>query len=136
MRARRAQSPVKWVITTALVLAILVGGGYAILLLASPTVVVTEAVEGPVVQAFYSTGTIQPEREFPIKSNVAGIITEVKVDKGDHVKVGQALALISAPDLVFAARKAEAELVERRQRADDKASPVLAEYDAGIAAMT
>ena len=36
---------------TAGILLVLVGGGYAIVRLASPTVVVTEAVEGPVVQA-------------------------------------------------------------------------------------
>src|SRR5207244_3057523 len=113
--------PVKWVVTTPLLLVVLIGGTYAVLRLVSPTVVVTEAVEGPVVQAFYSTGTIQPEREFPIKSNVAGIITAVKVDKGDHVKSGQPLAVISAPDLEFAARKAQAELVERQKRADEKA---------------
>ena len=78
-------------------LAVIVGGGYLILRFASPQVILTEAVEGPVVQAFYSTGTVQPEREFPIKSNVAGLITEIKVDKGDHVKAGQPLAVVSAP---------------------------------------
>src|SRR5512143_1076361 len=102
MKARRAQSLAKVVVMIAAALAIVVVGGWGIMRLASPMVVITEAVDGPVVQAFYSTGTIQPEREFPIKANVAGIITEVKVDKGDRVKAGQALAVVSAPDLVFA----------------------------------
>ena len=135
MKARRAQSSVKWIVTIVVLLAILGGGGYAIMRLVSPTVVLSEAVEGPVVQAFYSTGTIQPDREFQIKSNVAGIITEVKVDKGAHVKAGQPLAVISAPDLVFAARKTAAELEERQKRADTKTSPVVQEYDSRIQAM-
>lgn len=135
MKARRAQSPVKLVAIATALFAVLALGTLAILRFASPLVTLTEAVEGPVVQAFYSTGTIQPEREFPIKSNVAGILTEVKVDKGDRVKVGQPLAVISAPDLVFAAQKAQAELDEKQKRADEKTSPVIQELDAQIQAM-
>src|SRR3954470_11296000 len=82
----RAQSSAKWVLGAALLIAAVVGGALAYIRLTSAAVVVTEAVEGPVVQAFYSTGTIQPDREFPIKANVAGILTSVLVDKGDRVK--------------------------------------------------
>jgi multidrug efflux pump subunit AcrA (membrane-fusion protein) len=57
-------------------------GGYVALRFLRPLVTVTEPVEGPVVQAFYSTGTVSPEREFPIKANIAGVITEMRVDKG------------------------------------------------------
>jgi hypothetical protein len=31
-----------------------------------PRVTVSEAVVGPVVEAFYATGTVQPQREYPI----------------------------------------------------------------------
>lgn len=92
-----------------------------------PAVVVTEAVEAPVVQAFYSTGTVQPEREYPIKSNTAGILTDVKVDKGARVKRGEVLAVVSDPALVFKLRQAQAELRERERLADEKTSPALAE---------
>jgi HlyD family secretion protein len=132
---RRAQSSVKWVFGIVVLVALLGGGGFAIPKLTAPLVTVTEAVEGPVVQAFYSTGTIQPEREFPIKANQPGIITAVNVDKGDVVKAAQALAVISDPDLVYTARKAEAEVQEKQKRADAKNSPVLQEYDARISAM-
>src|SRR3954468_13397987 len=134
MTRRRAISPIKLVVGTAIAFAVAVGATMGLTRLTSTQVVTTTAVEGPVVQAFYSTGTVQPEREFPIKSNVAGILTEVRVDKGDSVKAGQALAIVSAPDLVFAARKAQAELEEKQQRADAKSSPVLQEYDARISA--
>lgn len=95
---------------------------------------ITSAIEGPVVQAFYSTGTIQPQREFPIKSNTAGILTEVKIDKGDHVLANQALAVVSDPALNYAKDKAQAELDEKLKRADEKTSPVLSEFDARITA--
>src|SRR3954447_5057744 len=113
---RRAQSTVRWVLTASAV----IGGLVVLALLAlnylRPLVVVTEAVEGPVVQAFYSTGTIQPVREFPIKSNTAGILTEVMVDKGDHVIKEQPLAVVSDPALVFTHDKAKAELEEKLAR--------------------
>lgn len=132
MNRRRAQSTAKWVLVTAVVTVCVVGGGYAALQFARPVVTVSEAVEAPVVQAFYSTGTVQPEREYPIKSNAAGIITAVRVDKGDRVTKGDPLAVVSDPELTYAADKARAELLERQQRADAKDSPVLREYEARI----
>src|SRR5688572_5983373 len=131
---RRAQGTTRWIVTAAVAVAVLVAVVLAVLRFSSPLVVVTEAVEGPVVQAFYSTGTVQPDREFPIKANVAGTITEVRVDKGVAVTKGQALAVVSEPGLVFAQRQAQAELEEKQKRADAKTSPVLQEYDARIAA--
>src|SRR5829696_5616556 len=99
MNLRRAQSSVRWVVAAAVLVAVVVGGGLLLQRATSTLVTVTEAVEGPVVQAFYSTGTVQPEREFPIKSNVAGVLTEVRVDKGHRVKKGDALAIVSEPEL-------------------------------------
>src|SRR2546427_2550922 len=116
---RRAQSSAKWVLSAATAVAAVVAIGLIVLRIVSPVVVITEAVEGPVVQAFYSTGTIQPQREFPIKSNTAGILTEVKIDKGDHVAKGQPLAVVSDPSLVYAKDKAQAELDEKLKRADE-----------------
>jgi hypothetical protein len=106
-----------------------------VLALARPRVIVTEAVEGPVVAAFYSTGTIQPEREYPIKSNTAGLLKEVRVDKGARVKKGDVLAIVEDPALTFAGQEAQAMLEEKLQRIDAKLSPVLQEYDSKIAAM-
>ncbi len=118
----------------ALLIAAVVAIVFITLRLTSPLVTVTDAVDGPVVQAFYSTGTVQPEREFPIKSNVAGIIGQVLVDKGDRVKKDQPLAIVSDPELMHAQQRARAELEEKQKRADAKTSPVVAEYDARISA--
>ena len=64
MKTRRAQSPARWVLIAASVTVCLVGGAWLALNFARPVVSVSEAVEAPVVQAFYSTGTVQPEREY------------------------------------------------------------------------
>ena len=134
MKQRRAQSTARWVLTAAIGVGALAAGAYVVLRFARPVLTVTEAVEAPVVQAFYSTGTVQPEREYPIKSNVAGILTEVRVDKGDRVKKGDPLVVVAEPELRFAADKAGAELVERQKRADAATSPVLKEFEARISA--
>lgn len=109
-------------------------GAYLYIRFTRPVVLVTQATQGPVVQAFYSTGTVQPQREYPIKSNLAGVLDEVLVDKGDRVAKGQTLARVAAPELEFSAAKARAELDEKLKRADALGSPVLQEFDARITA--
>lgn len=102
--------------------------------LSRPTVTVTQIVEGPVVESFYATGTVEPVTEYPIKTSNAGIITRVFVDKGDAVTKGQPLAIVEDPQLQYKLDKARAELEQAKARADDKSSPVLAEYDAKLQA--
>ncbi|MGH7178214.1 MAG: efflux RND transporter periplasmic adaptor subunit [Tepidisphaeraceae bacterium] len=135
MKLRRAQSTTRWLLIAAVLGSAAVVGGYLVLNFLRPMVTVTNVVEGPVVAAFYSTGTVQPLREYPIRSNTAGIITEVTVDKGDRVTRGQPLAIVTDPALIYAANKAQAELTEKQLRAEEKTSPVLQEYDAKITAM-
>jgi len=115
------------------VVLLLAGAGYGVLQWVRPQVTVTQPVRGPVVQAFYATGTILPEREYPIRANVPGVLVEVKVDKGDHVKRDQPVAKLEDLALKFAVDKAAAELVEKQKLADDKTSPPLMEFDAKIA---
>lgn len=132
MKRSRAISSTGWLVGIPLCLVLAAAGGYLGLHYLRPQVTVTEIVIGPVVQAFYSTGTVQPQREYPIRSNTAGTLTEVYVDKGDRVSRGQALAIVRDPALVFAADKAQAELEEKLRKVDEKNSPVLAEYDARL----
>src|SRR3954470_23653274 len=136
MRKHRAQTAGWWVIMSCCVVLVVVGAGWVVLRFTRTSVSITDVVEGPVVQAFYSTGTIQPQREYPIKSNTAGILRDIKVDKGTHVKSQEILATVEDPALVFAEQKAKAELEEKVRRADDKTSPVLQELDAKASAMT
>ena len=118
----------------AVAIAVVGAGAYALLHVIRPRVTITEATQGPVVQAFYSTGTIEPVREYPIKSNAPGILTEVHVDKGDRVTKGQVLAVVTEPALLYTRDRMRAELNEKLARADEKTSPVLREYDAKLSA--
>lgn len=132
MRRDRASARGWWVGLLAVGLA---GGGVAWLglgRLLRPKVTVTEAVEGPVVQAFYATGTLLPDREYPIKANNPGVLTEVWVDKGDVVSRGQALALVAEDAVQYRFEQAKAERELKSKQADEKTSPVLLELDARL----
>src|SRR5689334_2274082 len=127
---RHGQAWLRWVVGLATLTLVIVIAAAIVLRILRPLVSVTRVVEGPVVQAFYATGTLSPDREYPIRSNVAGIIVDVKVDKGRRVKRGDVLAVVTNDELPLKLAQAKAELSEKQQRADDKHSPVLAEYDA------
>ena len=115
---------------------LLVAGGAAIAMFwfSRPALTVTEVVEGPVVQAFYATGTVRPRLEYPISSSVAGIVEKVMVRQGEAVKKGEPLALVVDPNLQFEADKARAELKTREQFIDPQKSPVLLQFDRQITA--
>ena len=100
----------------------------------APTVTVTDAVEGPVIQAFYATGTLQPQREFPIKSNVEGVVTEMLVDKGDAVTKDQKVAFVRVEEYEMRYAQAQADLQLAQQLARDDTSPALAEFDVKLKA--
>lgn len=99
-----------------------------------PGVTVTHVVEGPVVQAFYATGTVRPRLEYPISSSVAGLVTQVLVTQGQSVKKDQSLAIVSDPNLQADADKAKANLQTKLNFADPKTSPVLLQFDRQISA--
>ena len=74
----RGQVWVRWVGVLAVIGVIAAGGAVIALRVLRPMVSVTHVVEGPVVQAFdQATGTLTPDREYPIRSNVGGIVVEV-----------------------------------------------------------
>src|SRR5688500_10181184 len=105
-----------------------------VLRLTRPVVTVTTLVEAPVVQAFYATGTLLPEREYPIKANNPGLLTEVLVDKGDHVKKDQPLAIVVEDSVQYRFEQAKADRDQQAKLADDESSPVLQGFDARISA--
>lgn len=133
MFPRRGLLQLKWLIYLA-VIALLAIGSVSFFRFLRPTVVVTRMTEGPVVRAVYATGTVAPEREFPIRATNEGTLEKVFVDKGSVVKSGDRLAQIVDPALVYALDQAQADLNEKLARADETTSPVLAELDARIKA--
>jgi multidrug efflux pump subunit AcrA (membrane-fusion protein) len=113
------------------------GGAVVARRLTLPKVQVTRLTTGPVVQAFYATGTVSPEREYTVHANVAGILfLESGIDKGVAVKKDQLLARVVSDDLEQKLRQAEAELKEKKARADEATSPVLREFDKRAEAFT
>ena len=135
MPARHGFSPLK-LISLLLVIAVLATGGLYSFRLLRPSVVVTRLVEGPVIRAVYATGTISPEREFPVRATNEGTLETLFVDKGSVVQSGDRLAQIVDPALIYSVDMAAADLNEKLARADEKSSPVLAELDARITAST
>ena len=131
---RRAQGLVRVLVIGAAVCA---AGAAAVVyfLINRPALTVTRVVEGPVVQAFYATGTVQPKREYPVNTSVAGILRDVKVDKGSVVHKGDLLGVVVDPQMQFAVDKAKADLEVKKEFADEKRSPVMQEFDAKIEAM-
>lgn len=130
---RSAQGRISWILTATFVAALVTAAAMLALRYLRPGVTVTEAVEAPVVSAFYSTGTVLPEREYSIRTPVAGTIS-VKVDKGDAVKLGDVIAVVTDPSLQYNLDKAEAELRQAKQMADPKTSPALGDLAARLSA--
>src|SRR5687768_330665 len=132
---RKAFALLRWILLPIALLALAVLLWQLVVRFTRPLVTVTTIVEAPVVQAFYATGTLLPEREYPIKANNPGLLTEVLVDKGDHVKKDQPLAVVVEDSVQYKFEQAKAEREQRTKLADDKSSPVLAEFEARISAM-
>jgi multidrug efflux pump subunit AcrA (membrane-fusion protein) len=119
----------KWFFSIIVLAAVAVGAGTLVYRYFRPTVDVTQVVEGPVVEAFYATGTVSAEHEYSIRSPVAGII-HLSVDKGRVVKTGDMLGVVDNADLRFAVDQAKAELKRKEALADDATSPMLTELRA------
>lgn len=87
-----------------------------------PTVQVTHPTRGPVVDAVYASGTVEPEVMFPVAPRVTARLTQLLADEGDAVAPGQVLAQLEAADvnatlLELKAREANAKAqYEREQR--------------------
>lgn len=128
--SRRAERTVTRWLTTALLLGVTASAAALLYRwLSLPTVTVTDAVEAPVVEAFYATGTLSPVREYPVNSSVEGIVTEVWVDKGSPVAAGQKLAFVRVEEYLMRHSQAQAELELKQSLADPHTSPTLLEYD-------
>ena len=136
-RPRRGHTLTRWVLVAVAVAAsaLIAATVYAY---ARPVVTVTEVVRAPVVQAFYATGTLSPERDYPIKTSVEGIVESLTagdfIDKGSRVKKGQPLLKVVDPKLELMAMRTKAELEEKQARSEEASSPVLAEFDARLKA--
>jgi HlyD family secretion protein len=124
----------RWGSTLGVLIAVLAIAYWLYIRFSVPQVTVTKVVEGPVVQAFYATGTLMADREYAVKSNVEGTVTEILVDKGMVVKRGQKLAHIYVEEFQLKQKQAEADLELKQKLAKEETSPTLLEFDAKIRA--
>lgn len=79
-------------------------------------------------------GTVEPYESADLYSKVSGFLVEQKVDIGDHVKQGDVLARIAAPELEKQVKHDIAEVARAEARKDQVAAAVnTAEADLGAA---
>jgi HlyD family secretion protein len=126
-------SSFRWTLLIVIVLVVTVAAAAGAYNYLRPTVDATAVVQGPVVQAFYATGTVSAEREYSVRAATAGIV-HVQVDKGSFAKKGDVLAVVDSGVLRFAVDQAAAELHRKELLADPDTSPVLGELKAKIQA--
>jgi len=66
---------------------------------AGPEVRVVTATRSPEERLVTLTGEVRPYAEVVLYAKVSGYLKKILVDKGDHVKEGQLLAVIESPEL-------------------------------------
>ena len=104
-----------WVAGGALVL-VLIAAGVALLRSRHPGVLVHTAMAqpmttgGPSASVLDATGYVTARREATVSAQITGTMTEVLIEEGDHVKVGQVLARLEDTSQRAALAQAEAQL--------------------------
>ncbi len=112
-------------LTTIVVLAALIGGGWYLLRQPDPARVPTYSQDqvrrGPISAVVSATGTLNPINTVLVGSQVSGTIQHLFADFNDRVEEGQVIARIDPA--LFIARRAEAEATLKSAQAErDKAS--------------
>ncbi|HET7841953.1 MAG TPA: biotin/lipoyl-binding protein, partial [Terriglobia bacterium] len=67
--------------------------------------------KGDIAKSVVATGKIEPLTKVEVKSKASGIVKQVLVDYGDHVKAGQVLAELDKEQLEARVREARANLM-------------------------
>ncbi len=96
-----------WVLTL-LIGMLAVAGGWLWWRQSSVAVTVVAPTRGPAVEVIYATGTVEPSVMLPIASRAAGDLVELRVDEGDQVRKGQALARLDDADLTNTVQELDA----------------------------
>src|SRR5262245_379055 len=115
MTSQKTHKHTRKTILTVLALA-LVGGGLALsaMLKAEKTVdssKLATVARGDLARSVVATGKIQPLAKVEVKSKASGIVKQLMVHYGDHVKQGQVLAELDKEELQARVREARASLM-------------------------
>ena len=105
----------RWLwVTAVLVLVIAAGIGLRATLRTTPTIDPSRLVEierGDIARSVVATGKIEPRAKVEVKSKASGIVKQLFVDYGEHVRTGQVLAELDKEELQARVREAKAILM-------------------------
>src|SRR5882757_6743936 len=96
-----------------------------------PRVEVVRPRRATVAQRLQTNATLEAFEEADLFAKVAGYLSDVRVDIGDHVKAGQVLAVIDVPEMKQELAEAKAQL-EAKRSSLESARRQLERYKANI----
>src|SRR5436190_21378521 len=76
----------------------------------APTIEVIQVVERPVDLTLDMPGELNPYQAVAIFPKVTGFVKSIRVDRGSHVKAGELLAELEAPELVSQRAESQSKL--------------------------
>jgi multidrug efflux pump subunit AcrA (membrane-fusion protein) len=79
-----------------------------------PRIEVVHPRRATMAQRLQTNATLEAFEEADLFAKVSGYLSDVRVDIGDHVKVGQVLAVIDVPEMKQELAEAEAQLESKR----------------------
>jgi len=82
---------------------------------AAQTVAVAKVIRGDLSQSTTLTAEFVPYQNVSVHAKEAGYVKVINVDIGDHLKMGQAIAVLEIPELNDDLKKASAELMTARE---------------------
>jgi membrane fusion protein, multidrug efflux system len=96
---------------------------------APPTIEVVKVVEQPLDVTLSLPGELNPYQTVALYARVTGFVKSIRVDRGSHVRAGEQIAMLDAPELgaqkseaQSKAQSAEAQLAVIRSKAEANAS--------------
>lgn len=133
---KKKKSLRRWSLVAVLGLAVLGGSFVAVRARAKPPVIdeskLVTASRGELAIEIIEVGRIEPERRVELKSKVAGLVAEVRVNEGDRVRAGDVLLRLDAVDYQREVARARTELA-RAKNAHDLAELRRARAKLGVA---
>ncbi len=134
-RQRLPRRPRSWrgaALSAAVILALAAGAGSLWRSYTRPITVQIAPVQAKVAEQVFGLGTIGADVQSALGFKVAGVISEIDANEGDHVKTSQVLARLDARDIAAEVAVARAGVLEARA-AIDKAKADVANADASVA---
>ena len=92
-----------------------------------PSVEIVQIGRETLVDTVSATGRIEPKAEVEMRFETAGVVSEVRVERGQYVTAGAVLAQLETAQLELAVRRAEIDLAEQEAALAQLYEPASAE---------